>query len=211
MNDRNMSRTTQAIPRAFTLVELLVVLILLVALAGVVVPLMGQAVDNAEQQGTRASLQRMRAAIMGDANHPGYYTDLRRLPRTVADLYLVPDDDVAYLPASFYSYDPIKQRGWRGPYLATQSGRYAIDNARGYTASYGDNDDPASLDGWLRPIVLQRPTVGTDDERDQYVRLVSAGPDGVIDSPTTALTPTDLTPALRDDDVVLFLRVADDG
>ena len=72
---------------------------------------------------------------------------------------------------------------------------------------YQSDGDPAVLDTWGAPLVLQRPTAGTDEQRDQNVRLVSAGPNGVLEADPAQLTPTDLT--TRGDDLVLFLFVPD--
>jgi hypothetical protein len=54
------------------------------------------------------------------------------------------------------------------------------------------------LDGWDRPIVLQHP--GTLSDGRQDVRLVSAGPDGVVSIPADKLT-AELTAQDISDDV----------
>lgn len=186
-----------------TLLELLVVLLLLVAIAGTVIGLLPSAVATAERDATAVSLRRVRQAIVGGEGQPGYRGDLRALPATIADLLRK--------PALAKDFDPLTGLGWRGPYLLVSSGTYTVGPG-GFTVAYGVTGDPALLDAWGNPIVLQYPTTVPDytaDEKAKYVRLVSAGPDGVIDSPPSALTPADLTSALRDDDVVLFLEVPD--
>ena len=193
------------------------VLVVMVAIAGLIVPLVGETQDLAETQTTRASLERLRATILGASPGDGYLADCRRLPRRLADLYTTPNDDAAYLPADMWTFDPSTARGWRGPYVRDASGRYAVDVGAGFVAEYGADGDPCALDGWGRPIVLQFPTTG-EASPARYLpgavaatnaRLISAGPDGVVQSPLAAVTPGDLSAALRGDDVVLFLRVAD--
>ena len=53
-----------------------------------------------------------------------------------------------------HDYDPAYRRGWRGPYLLNPGADYP--SAAGFTA-YWRGGDPAVLDGWGRPIVIQNP------------------------------------------------------
>jgi hypothetical protein len=67
--------------------------------------------------------------------------------------------------------------------------------------------DATVIDGWGRPIVIQRYTAGVNaEERSLFTRLVSAGPDGVINTPTDVAAPSK---AVCGDDIVLYLRIAD--
>ena len=84
-----------------------------------------------------------------------------------------------------------------------------VTPAGGTTAStsflpeYGLDGDPAVLDAWGRPIVIQVPP-----SDPSYARLVSAGPNGVIDTPESVLMPTagGTSPTNeRGDDVIMFL------
>ena len=75
-----------------------------------------------------------------------------------------------------------------------------MNATNGFATTFGTTGDPAMLDAWGSPIIIQWPT---GDTTGTYVRLVSAGPNGKID---TALT--DLPASSRGDDVVLFLRQA---
>jgi type II secretory pathway pseudopilin PulG len=90
-----------------------------------------------------------------------------------------------------------------GTYHADMGDRAAPGN---FLARYGETGDPAVLDGWGNPIVLQVPqTPGTTEhDRTRHARLVSAGPNGVIDT-----DPGELMPNERGDDLVLFLWIAD--
>jgi hypothetical protein len=101
------------------------------------------------------------------------------------------------------SYDSISRRGWNGPYVQHTGGTYTVNNTAGFTQAYGENGDPTVLDGWGRPIVLQRPSVA---QPNLHARLVSAGPDGVISTPTNQQFPAKSSCG---DDLVLYLRTAD--
>ena len=72
---------------------------------------------------------------------------------------------------------------------------------------YGQSGDPAQIDAWGRPIVIQWPTDSSGNIQPAYVRLVSAGPNGKLETPSTV---TDLsattTPWNVGDDMILYLR-----
>ena len=187
--------------RGLTLVELLVVLVLLIATALLVVPLFsdlsfgsGNNRKSLQQIATEQTLMQVRAAILGTEGQKGLWSDLGQrdayLPQKMADLF----NPSSTLPLSLQSYyDPNTRLGWRGPYLLSSGARYGVNDV------YGAENDPAVLDGWGNPILIQTPDA-------QYIRIVSKGADGVLDTP-----PADTMPALATcgDDVVLFLRVAD--
>lgn len=131
-------------------------------------------------------------------------------------------------PEAFTRWDAEAERGWRGPYLAHAAGefpsratrRFADDataEARGFypellglrlpddflnqrddCSIYGFPHEPALLDPWGNPYVLQIPppqafdsvTNVPDEVRFHYARLVSAGPDGRLDTPCFGANPT---------------------
>jgi hypothetical protein len=92
--------------------------------------------------------------------------------------------------------------------------KFYYDAAHSYYGAAGDN---AMADPWGNPIVIQVPpaeeftNVVSDAKRFRYARLVSAGPDGVLDTPRDRLAgrQSDGTTAMRGDDLVLFLNRAD--
>lgn len=164
--------------RAFTLTELVVVLLILAATAGMFVPLVAGKGREAQEESTRASLARIREVIVVDyashlPDHP---------PASVSDLLRQ--------PSGAPEWDPVRRTGWNGPYFLAP-GRFdfaRLDEVPGHGfGAHGADGDLALLDGWGRPIVLL--DVGTADER-----LASAGPDGSLDA--------------ADDNITLELRPA---
>ena len=201
--------------QGFTLIELVVVIAILAVVAGLILVQLGTfqfagAGQNqtSEQIATVATLGAVRDAILGTSGHPGLWQDLGErtnlYPLYIADLFRPSTN----LPSALQSFNPVTRLGWRGPYLTPGGALYTIIN--NFTTSYGANGDPAVADAWGRPIVLQIPTSGGW----QYARLVSAGPNGVLDTPITVQSPSgNVKPPSdnsdRKDDLILFLFVAD--
>lgn len=181
--------------------------------------------ETAQCRATKVSLQRLREVIMGTPEQPGYWQDMylmdvsRPFPQpSLALTFIPPRQDhpqLRYLVVNPFTetgtkqYDPNTRRGWRGPYIAFPGGSYLVNTATAFINVYGETGDPALLDGWGHPIVIQEPTVGTPEEQLRYTRLVSAGPNGILDTPATELMPADLGKAECADDLVVFLRVSD--
>lgn len=117
-------------------------------------------------------------------------------------------------PEEFTRWDDERGRGWRGPYAKGRAGVFPKREAaahRGFypdvsslylpeyfsthhdASIYGFDGEPALLDPWGNPYVLQVPppqaftnasvTAVGPDARFEYSRLVSAGADGKIDTP----------------------------
>jgi prepilin-type N-terminal cleavage/methylation domain-containing protein len=185
--------------RGLTLVELLLVLTVISILATLVLPAVGNFLGQSRADVTRASLARTRDAIAET-----YWSDNRcTLPRPglplqgnrqnspqIRYLFVNPQTEDATT-----TFDPVARLGWRGPYLVDRNDAcYAVNAAAGFSPQFGENGDPAVLDGWGRPIVLQNPGLLADGRQD--VRLVSAAPDGIQNiSPakaTAALTAADV-------------------
>jgi len=198
-------------PAGLTLAELVIVLTILTIVGSLVLPAAGRYVADSREALTRQSLTRLRDVIAET-----YWQDNdRSLPRptTITTehldypqlryLFINPTTETA---AVTYDYDYA--RGWRGPYLVFRDGAiYTISSntATGFTSRYGLTGDPTVLDAWGHPIVLQNPGSTTDGLR-QDVRLVSAGPDGIIQTdPDTATSA--LTTASTGDDVWLPFEV----
>ena len=172
-------------------------------------------------------------------------------------------------PSAFTQWDAEGERGWRGPYVNSWSGEFPsetdvrfpedstfgsrgffppIDGLRepeeflrgeGGCSIYGFPGEPAVMDPWGNPYVLQIPPAQAfsptpvevpDSLRFRYARIVSAGPDGRLDTPCYTLNRTNShfnawsrrtmllsrqagrsggDVSMRGDDLVLFLERAD--
>lgn len=197
--------------RGMTLVELVVVLVIIAAIAGLAITVVGSTAEEGREQATRVSMTNMRSAIDGP-----YRLHVGTQPESIADLLRK--------PAAVPLFNPATQRGWNGPYVRAPIARYVVgpvglptdENyvSETFTDDYGVDGDLAILDGYGRPIVLQVPDVDANDVYSaselRLARLVSAGVNGVVDTPRD--TPLSDFPSLDscEDDIVLYLFVADD-
>ncbi|SRR6056297_2133326 len=204
----------------FTMMELLMTLTIMSAVGLMVAPMLTRRHDHSSMQVTMQSLGALRQAILTD-----YRNDMFESLPFPADpsraqhpqLKYLYDHPLSYLAAdpssievtSQWTYDPVTGRGWSGPYVDHASGvrvAYQVDVARGFTNAYGLTGDPAPVDAWGNPIVLQQPVaVGVIHSSTSllYARLVSAGPDGVLQTPLNVLQPN---AADIGDDLVVYLR-----
>ncbi len=191
--------------KGVTLLELTVVLLILVALAGVTVPYVAGTGQMARCQATDATLLAVKQAIMGGAGGPGFYGDLLgQYPAGSKQnaSYTGNDINLTYLltqPAAWAKkYNPKTGVGWREPYV--QNGRIpptglddisfnptnAFDSTNSATFNNKVHESvtttPQIMDAWNRPIVLQVPckkastNAPTCTLQYDYARLVSAGP-----------------------------------
>ena len=198
--------------RALTLAELVIVLAILTTVSAIVLPMAGNFVADSRDAVTRQSLTRLRDVIAET-----YWQDNRRelpCPGTVGVssgrqeqpqlryLFVNPSrspEDAAV------TFDPVYRLGWRGPYLVERNEAvYTIDTAAGFSDRYGEDGDPTVLDGWGHPIVMQNPGQLSDGRQD--VRLVSAGPDGILNTPPATLTDS-LTSTTIGDDLLISFQV----
>jgi type II secretory pathway pseudopilin PulG len=208
---------------ALTLMELVVVMGVLVALAAVLVPFVTTAPDDARQTTTKATLKALRDAVLsyyqdmkgvavakqsGDVG-PAEMTNDTGIPYSLRNLQLPP----VGTDGKLIGYDPVTRRGWRGPYVMQSTGKFDPTVLGTTFFPYGALGDPAFVDGWANPIVLQWPS--TSDSfvlRAQYVRLVSAGPvqvgatGSVLETVAGTLMPT---PSQRGNDLLIFIRAQD--
>jgi prepilin-type N-terminal cleavage/methylation domain-containing protein len=237
LGERHLKHSRWSTPRAFTLIELLIVVCILAVMAGLVIPLMGTTQDAALKDVTVASMSAVREAIMGGPSSAGYHLDMKyidaqppnKVPQTIRDLFVRPrldgmrsDPDSDPESVLVPRYDPATRKGWRGPYLNPTTEKYLVDNAapsfNGFTTAYGfqdtdgidpDTSDPALLDAWRHPIVLQPVPNLVSPPALEDMRLVSAGPNGKIETNparTGSEIQADIAANLVGDDVIIFLR-----
>ena len=203
--------------RGLTLVELVLVLVILTALAALVVPLLDLQIGpegngkSPERIATEESMRVIRDTIMGTPDQTGVWADVGQrpamFPRDVAHLYSEYNASLSALYPGLVEFDATTAIGWRGPYLI---------------------GEPISLDGWGLPLAIQVNFDGSvdssglpsvDSTEARHARIVSAGENGIFDTPfdTNNMIPGDgvganpeLTLAECGDDIVLFFRVADE-
>lgn len=206
--------------------------------------------------------------VLAERNADGTYTTAERADPRVERI--VPERGLAR-SEEFLRWSEERRRGWRGPYIAPPHGVFPAASARRHASDatalergfypslaslyladdwrdgfmdcsvYGFPGEPAVMDPWGNPYVLQipppqafsrRPATVAPDARWQYARLVSAGPDGILDTPCFYENKTNATArsgwnaqrprasrqagrladgdtALRGDDIVLFINRSD--
>lgn len=229
-------------PRGFTLIELLIVVAILAAMAGLVMPMIGGSDDQAKETISTASLTAVRDGFIGTGSTPGLYADLRYTTSLTTSLPFNPTvlrvGDLMIKDVSFPDYSPETRKGWRGPYVRggfvqntrpnmgsvfpnLGDRRFEGDSTfadRNFLAAYGVEGNPAVGDAWGNPIVLQIPSQDkfgnpftTNEEAWKFARVVSAGRDGAVNTPTDALAGRTSNPNVinRGDDIILFLNRAD--
>lgn len=201
LNSRTLQKRDLA---GFTLLEVIIVVAILLIVAGIAVFRGAATVESAYQTVTATNLREIQNAILGKLGAPGFRDDVGEIPGMIEDLLTIPQftmTGVAVAP-----FDPSTGRGWNGPYISNSTGIYNMNGA-GFTSDYGRNGGRAILDPWRRPIILQIPTTPglAHHDRIQYSRLVSAGPNGIIDTPPGMQAPDVTNPAHVDDDLILYL------
>lgn len=217
MNNKFTIRSPRMVRSAtgFSLLELLVVMVILIATALIVVPTFSKVriatpqgtLESPVQIATEATMNTVRDAVVGEN---GVIESLSHksnaLPRKINDL--VQSEAPAHLQESapeLKDFDPFSKIGWRGPYLMPTG-----------TSKTGE---PTVVDGWGNELELQ---IDFDDDgqvdqtESKYVRVVSAGPNGEIETPANLENMesgsdevSQLTRSECGDDVVMFLRVPD--
>lgn len=230
---QTMATSTARDSRGFSFVELMVVVVVMATLLGVVITSAGDMTEEGRKTATLASMQAIRDAIVGGGANltsgKSFLRDVGRLPSNTCTPPTPPaPGDLRWSLAELIekgpepgmtTYDPVTRRGWRGPYVSSTRATFGALALDATWAAYGTAQDWAVLDGWGNPIVLQipdfEPGIDTLEER-RFVRLVSAGGDGRIDTPRTGATVTSaqyprvsLPGNLCGDDQVLYLLVAD--
>ncbi|MEI6234546.1 MAG: hypothetical protein WCT04_15945 [Planctomycetota bacterium] len=175
--------------RGLTLFELLLVVALLVALASAVLPRLNDVADHSQSVATQESMRTVRDAIRGTNDDPGYVGTVGQLPDKIDDLFMN--------HAGVSPYNPLTKKGFRSNgYLQFAGTVYKLNFSAGFTTDYCYNDgiDSAVFDAWKNPIVIQ-----SLPGKPKVKRLLSAGPDGILETPATSSTPVG-------DDIILSLN-----
>jgi len=109
MNSSRSLKNSLAVMRGMTLIELSVVLLVLVSLAGLTLPTLLSTVDTSECNASDVTLQNIRSAILGTPTTPGFLGDMNRMPYALSELVSCP---------TCTQYNKQSNHGWRGPYLS---------------------------------------------------------------------------------------------
>jgi type II secretory pathway pseudopilin PulG len=179
--------------KAFTIIELIVVLCVVAALAGLSLPLISGTHSIAATATTHTTLREV-----GHATSQ-YWSDCKLLKldgtTTVATeatrfqirwLFRNPQTDTTN-----NSFDINSSIGWNGPYLLSPTGSPIL---------FGD---VAMIDAWNNAVTIQDPS-SLASLRD--VRIVSGGPNGTIEIPTNATT-SSLDASTIGDDLYVALQL----
>ena len=146
--------------RAFTLIELIVVVAILALLAAGIVPYLMGAQDKALEDACRSEIRTYREACIQ------WKTDIGSYPQSLSDLFRT--SAPTYLPSWLQTFDRDTRRGWHGPYCG--SGRV-------YGSSVADPFDRSADIPALRRFYRYQPPLGFPDKRE----IRSAGINGIID------------------------------
>ena len=133
----------------FTLIELVMVIVVMAALAAVSVPRINDFITNSKIQASKNEMLQIRAAISGtpDRTAGGRYVDRGY----IGDVGAVPStfNDLLTKPGSVDPYDYFSRTGWNGPYLVDNGSgeilrdawlvNYVLDAADGTIRSFGPN------------------------------------------------------------------------
>jgi len=206
--------------KGMTLIELTVVLLILVALAGLALPYVSGTSRKALCDATDVSMMNIKQVIM-----QRYYLDtLGNLPKDTKDLTDFADYSLDYLfkkPSEWSPFDLDSQVGWRGPYLqggmllgATDvSSLHSSFKSTTFVNKVLANGQTVALDSWGRPFVIQvvskancSSNWGITTNELQCARLVSAGSDSGLGLGEGSIA-TDITAHKSGGDRVRYINV----
>ncbi len=157
---------------AFTLVELVLVLVVLSILATVAIESVEPEVDQSRFEATQAALKNLETAVLGsnDARAAdgtrivgGFIADVGRPPQSLEELYLLPTGMPEFTTDSPPGDDEvIIQGGWNGPYLRLPVGATTL------------------VDGWGNPFNLFNRDGDLLPANEEMAIIRSNGQDGVV-------------------------------
>ncbi len=156
---------------------------------------------------TKATLTTVRDALVGkDGVLESLSHKSNALPRKINDLVQEsPPEHIERAAPELRQYDPVNRIGWRGPYL--------------FPTGKNVFGEPTVVDGWGNELQLQvdfNENGEVDPTESKYIRVVSAGPNGQIETPADSgnMKPgkdesRELTIDECGDDLVMFIQIPD--
>ena len=200
----------------FSLLELMVVLTILMATALIVLPLFNDVKitkptgekESAVQIATEATMVNVRDAMVRENGVlESLFHKPNALPRKIKELVKAEaPDHIQQEAPELKDYDPVNRIGWCGPYM--------------HPTGKNEFGEPTLVDGWGNELELQvdfDENGKVDQTESQYIRIVSAGPNGKIETPGNQenMKPgkdelNELTRSECGDDLVVFIRIPDD-
>ena len=147
--------------RAFTLIELVIIIAVLAILSVVAVPRIGNFITSSKIAATKEEMQNLKKAIVGDPklvssgeySYGGYLNDVGTLPPNLGALVTK--------PGGVADWDKFTKTGWGGPYIErgendsylidAWGSNYVYDQSNGVLTSLG----PDGTGGTGDDIVIQ--------------------------------------------------------
>lgn len=181
--------------RAFSLIELAIVIAVVAILSAVAVPRVGAIFAKAKTTAAEKDLAMLREAMVdperGLLHDVGYFPGFDPSALRLVDLMLFTN--------RFERWESERGRGWRGPYVRSNGDfpGYEAQRQAGLLwrgrQTYGNAGELAVLDPWGMPYVLQIPDDSrhpdaTSRERFRFARFVSLGPNRRLDTPYDRFT-----------------------
>jgi prepilin-type N-terminal cleavage/methylation domain-containing protein len=105
----------------FTLVEIVIVVLALGALATVAIPKLGNMIYDSKKSATREEMRILKLAIIGssDSKIRGYENDVGSVPPDLTALVTK--------PSGVADWNRFNRIGWNGPYISTDQNEYLKD------------------------------------------------------------------------------------
>ncbi|WP_254510183.1 type II secretion system protein [Anatilimnocola floriformis] len=184
---------------AFTLAEMLVVIVILAVLTFVAVEALRPMANQGRFEATRKTLQNVNNAIAGNdtAATRGFVADVGRFPASLDELFgtTLPTDCVPYLPRLAPApYESIViTSGWRGPYLLAPSGSNLAAQA--------------IQDGWGTPLLAE----AVASSAREAVRVYSPPTERNVAAPEYELSDLSTIVEWRPDSLTVWLYKVEAG
>jgi prepilin-type N-terminal cleavage/methylation domain-containing protein len=207
-----MTRIQRSPRNAFTLVEVVVVLGVVLLLSGIAIPIVRSYIEDAKRSRARNEVQVLGAAVMNFYKDVGYFPARDGLGADNTIKVLGSGDAVptANPWRTSNDWDVFLMSATEGDTLdnhlllnTPQGAGAAAYPTSGAARWYGPYiSDTAPLDPWGRPYVVMMQSFWSSHATDyKKAFILSAGPDGVIDTPDTCT----ISDVIADDDIGIVL------